>query len=139
MPARWSTLGALALAAAATGCDAEAWLRARQARAFREVGAAEARRLVTGEDGLLLQDAASAGSTGWVTPARVLAAEGPLPEELVATQRPLVVVAGDDATARRLAARLVRAGAGSVAVVRGGVAAWQRHAGRPDPEPAAVL
>jgi len=55
-----------------------------------------------------------------------------VPDPWLAEARPILVLAHDDAAARRLAARLLRLGAARVSVVRGGIGAWSESQGDPD-------
>lgn len=56
--------------------------------------------------------------------AAIVRPEEAVPEAWLHEARPIVVIARDEAAARRFAARLLRLGAPRVSVVRGGVEAW---------------
>jgi hypothetical protein len=131
MPARGTILLVLVLCVATAGCEMESWLQARHVRTFREMDAGEARRLVAERRGVLVQAVESVGVVGQVVTARLVPARGPVPPALAGDPGSLVVLADRADTARRLAARLVRAGASRVAVVQGGVAAWREQAQAP--------
>ncbi len=129
------TLLALALVA----CDVDGWLRARDVRAFREVEVSEAQRLLATGDAVLLEAVDSRRGARGLASARPVHPDRALPDGVVAGEAPVVVVAADTAAARRLAARLVRAGARNVAVVRGGVTAWREDEHRRTADSSAVF
>jgi rhodanese-related sulfurtransferase len=121
-------LGLLALLVLAVACEA-GWLHERGLRVIREVDVGEGDRLLEDPDAILLQ----VRGPGWKGPrlagTEVLDASAPLPPGL-ADSRTVVVLAEDLGEGLRMAARLSRAGIQGVAVVKGGVAAWQAaHAG----------
>jgi hypothetical protein len=117
---------ALGAAAAASGCD----LRARSAQAlgrlgfpsFREVDPQQAREAVRG-GALLLQARGEEPPARSAAGARLVAPDQPLDE--AAAGHKIVVVAEQPELGLRLGARLARAGASDVAVVPGGLPAWE--------------
>ena len=62
--------------------------------------------------------------------AAIVGPEEAVPDTWLHEARPIVVIARDEAAARRLAARLLRLGASRVSVVRGGIEAWSGPADR---------
>lgn len=124
----------LPLLLALGACDAGGWLRWLDVPSFRAVSVAEARRLAADPYAQLVQARRSSGPTLAVTGARVLDLEGDLPQDLATTDRPVVVLANDPDDGMRLAARLARAGIQGVALVEGGVSAWENEAARAEAE-----
>jgi rhodanese-related sulfurtransferase len=112
------------LVAAISACDGGAWLRTGELRGFRELDAAEAHERLAGGRALLVQvhDRRLPGERQ--RGATLVEPEGPLPSWVLAAHEPVVVVAQSPESARRLAARLVRAGVAEVSIVRGGIEAW---------------
>jgi hypothetical protein len=104
------------LAACALGCDAERWLHAGGVRAFREVGADEARELLTAPD-LVLVEVRGGALRAPGLDATLVDADAPLPAGLVGVPGPVLVVASDAEPGRRVCARLVRSGAARVLLV----------------------
>jgi hypothetical protein len=103
-------------------CDA-GWLGERGLRVIREVSPGEGARLLEDPGALLLQVRGS-GTLTRVEGTALVGAREPLPESLVEPHPVVVILAEDLDEGMALAARLARAGARQVAVVRGGVAAW---------------
>ena len=85
------------------------------------------------EDARLVQVRAPGSGDARVTEAIVVGPGDPVPDEWLRGARPIVVIAGDPAAGRRLAARLLRLGATRVSVVRGGIEGWL-EAPAPAPE-----
>lgn len=90
-------------------CDAEGWLHLGGVRAFREIGASEARRILEDPSAAVLQ-LRTAPLEPLLAEAVVLRAGDPLPRRLLEAAR-ILVVSRDGPAGRRLSARLVRAGA----------------------------
>lgn len=107
------------------GCE---WLETGGARSFDEIEAAEAQARVLAKAALLVQVRETEAPAVRVGDAPLVELEGPLPPFLAASQVPILIVAYDPTRARRLAARLVRAGVPRVSVVRGGLQAWREGA-----------
>jgi rhodanese-related sulfurtransferase len=108
-------------ALALTACDAASWLPRHGARVIREVSVGEGYRLLEDPETLLVQLPAAANR-----PAPT-GAEAWLPEldPSAADSATVVVLAESPEEALGAASRLARAGIQRIAVVRGGVAAWQ--------------
>ncbi len=99
------------------------------ARSFEEIDVREAARCVADEDARLVQVRDSQSRGPRIEHAAILGPEDAVPGAWLHEARPIVVVARDEATGRRLAARLLRLGASRVSVVRGGVEAWSGPSG----------
>jgi hypothetical protein len=113
---------ALGAASAGAGCDVGGALAVLGKPSFREVDAQEARHWVRDGGALLLQ-ARGEGQPGHrVEGARVVAPGDALAEE--AAGRRIVIVAEEPDLGLSLGARLARAGVTGVAVVPGGLPAW---------------
>jgi rhodanese-related sulfurtransferase len=121
-------VGLAVAAAGAGGC-----LRERGVRTFDEIAAAQALQQLGDASGLLVQVRQADSQVPRVAGASLVDLEGELSGALLGEQRLVVLLAPEEATARRFAARLVRAGVPRVAVVRGGIQAWMATtpAGRP--------
>jgi hypothetical protein len=125
-----SALLALWLAGATLtlGCDAQdvagRVLAACGRPSFREVDAARAQRWRSDGDLLLLQARGEEPPARRVPGAALVAAADGAPAE-AAPGRRIVVVAEETELGLRLGARLARAGVARVAVVSGGLPAWQ--------------
>jgi hypothetical protein len=104
------------LAACALACDAERWLHAGGVRAFREVGADEARELLASTD-LVLVEVRGGALRAPGLDATLVDADDPLPAELVGVPGRVLVVASEAQPGRRVCARLVRSGAAPVLLV----------------------
>ncbi len=107
------------------GCE---WLETGGAPSFDEVEATEAQARVLAKAALLVQVRETGAPAFHVREAPLVELEGPLPPFLLAPEVPVLIVAHDARLARRLAARLVRAGVPGVSVVRGGLQAWRNGA-----------
>ncbi len=114
-------LAALALVLAA--CDA-GWLHERGLRVIREVDVGGGARLLEDPTAVLLQVRGPDWRGPRVEGTELVASREPLPAELAGASH-VVILAEDVGEGLRMAARLSRAGIQRVAVVRGGVAAWQ--------------
>jgi hypothetical protein len=114
--AAWAALAGLGGLLALVGCEAEVWLAAVGVRSFREVAVPEAQQLLEDPAARLVL-AAQARPRSGLARATVVEDDAPLPEALLAAGGPLLVVAADGPAGRRLAARLVRAGARRVALL----------------------
>ncbi len=104
------------LAACWLGCDAERWLHAGGVRAFREVGADEARELL-GSPELVLVEVRGGALRAPGLDATLVGEDDPLPPELVGVPGRVLVVASNAGPGRRVCARLVRSGATRVLLV----------------------
>jgi rhodanese-related sulfurtransferase len=112
---------------AAAGCDPS---NLGAGPSFREVDAAAARGLLAEPGVRLLQVRDEAHASRALPDAAVVSPEDPLPAFLAGAEGTLIVVAGDRGLALRYAARLARAGYARVAVVDGGLDAWNEAARR---------
>jgi len=122
-------LAAAALGVVLAACD-PGWLHERGLRVIREVSAGEGMRLLEDPGTALIQVRGDAWTGVRVEGTALVAEQDPLPEQVAG--RVVVLAEGLD-EGMRMAARLSRAGIRDVAVVRGGVAAWQ--AARPPQAP----
>jgi hypothetical protein len=118
----------IALAAwALPGCDvreeASAALGSLGMASFRTIDGREARRLAEGGDALLLQARGEEPPARRIPGARMMAPDDALDE--APGGRRIVVLAEAQELGFRLGARLARAGATRVAVVPGGLPAWE--------------
>ncbi len=111
----WPLVGLLTLA-----CDGT-WLA--EGRVIRELSPEQAARLLRDPEVQLFQVWEPRGSGARVEGSELWAAGDPVPREGGPSR--IIVVAEDPASGLAAAARLARSGIPSVAVVRGGVAAWQ--------------
>ena len=116
MPRSRRLLLASLLAACWLGCDAERWLHAGGVRAFREVGADEARALL-GSPELVLVEVRGGALRAPGLDATLLGEDDPLPPELVGVAGRVLVVASEARPGRRVCARLLRSGATRVLLV----------------------
>ena len=116
MPGSRALVLACLLAAGWLGCDAERWLHAGGVRAFREVGADEARELLASPE-LVLVEVRGGALRAPGLDATLLGENDPLPPELVGVPGRVLVVASDAEPGRRVCARLVRSGAARVLLV----------------------
>jgi rhodanese-related sulfurtransferase len=123
---------ALVLAA----CDA-GWLHERGLRVIREVDVGDGARLLEDPAAILLQVRGPDWKGPRVDGTELVASRDPLPPGLAGSAT-VVILAEDFDEGLRMAARLSRAGIQEVAVVRGGVAAWQaaRSAAASESDPA---
>ena len=94
------------------------------ARSFDEIDVAAAARSVEREDARLVQVRDPRSGDPRVASAVIVGPGDPVPDEWLRGARPIVLIAGDVAAARRLAARLLRLGATRVSVLRGGIEGW---------------
>ena len=114
---------ALALGAvAAAGCDVGSALAVLGRPSFREIDPRRARNLVEEDGALLLQARGEGHPAQRLRGARMVAPGDPLADD--AAGRRIVIVAEDPGFGFRLGARLARAGNTGVAVVPGGLPAW---------------
>ena len=120
----------LALAVVGTACDVGEWLWAGGVRNFREVSAAEGRKLAAEPAAHLIQVQRATEHAALVPGAWLLSPDEAPPPELGEVTAPVVVLAAENGEGYRLAARLVRAGIQGVAVVDGGLDAWEIEAAR---------
>jgi rhodanese-related sulfurtransferase len=125
MQATRAALGALGgLGLALAGCGPLERALEGSAPAFEEVEAERALALIAAGDAALVQAAEAGPAPAPLDGASLVDPDAPLPQAVADEARTLLVVARDLAAARRLAARLARAGAPRVAVVQGGIQAW---------------
>jgi len=117
-PVTLLALAALLPIAAGSGCGAGA-------ASFREIDAGQGRELVAREGAQVVQVGHAPLSLAVREGARVVEAGEPWPPDLAAG--PVVIVAAEPEEGYRLAARMARAGIQEVAVVAGGVEAWNRE------------
>jgi hypothetical protein len=119
---------ALGAASAAAGCDlretASVALAGAGRPSFREVEAPQARAAVRG-GALLLQARGAEPPARRAAGARLVEAGAPLDEAELAHR--IVVLAEEPELGLRLGAQLARAGAARVAVVAGGLPAWNEQ------------
>ena len=94
------------------------------ARSFDEIDVPAAARSVEREDARLVQVRDPRSNDARIAAAVIVGPGDPVPDEWLRGARPIVVIAGDVAAARRLAARLLRLGVTRVSVVRGGIEEW---------------
>ena len=94
------------------------------AHSFAEIDVPTAARLLEQDQARLVQVRDPEFADLRVETAAMLGPGESVPDAWLAEARPILVIAHDDATARRLAARLLRLGAACVSVVRGGTGAW---------------
>ena len=126
MSSRGRRAACLALAAGALACEPGDWIWGATRR-FEELDAAEGvRRVDRDADTRLVQVRPADSRDRRIEGAEILSPDGALDAAAAPRPHASIVVATDDATALRFAARLVRAGFGRVAAVRGGVDAWIR-------------
>lgn len=123
--ALWGLAGALALlltpAPGLTGCG-----NPRPGlRMIREVSAGEGLRMLADPETVLVQVLEPHRSSGRVTGTEIVSARDPIPAHIAETSATVVILAEDAGEGLRLAARLSRLGIREVAVVEGGVAAWE--------------
>ncbi len=128
MAGRLARASALVLTTAlGLACDSGGWTLGG-ARHFAAVDPIDATRQVASGDAWLLQ-VRDAGSGDPRAPgSEVVTSVQPLPPRAAARDRAVLVVGHDDASARRYASRLVRAGFARVFVIRGGIEAWRESA-----------
>jgi len=135
----WSILIA-ALALAAGGCDTASGERLGWApsglRVIREVSAGEGLRLLEDPETLLVQVRGPSRASHRVAGTEIVGARDPLPSHVAEASATVVILAEDASEGMRVAARLSRAGIQGVAIVRGGVAAWEaaRRSDHPEQE-----
>jgi rhodanese-related sulfurtransferase len=132
MSVRAGVLALLGLAVAA--CD-PGWLETRGLHVIREVSVGEGARLLEDPEAQLIQVRGPEWTGVRVAGTSLVAARDPLPPELADGAVRIIVLAEELDQGLRMAARLSRAGIQEVAVVRGGVAAWQaahRPGGMPE-------
>ncbi len=123
--ARAHTAPLATLALLATACWIGDSRSVLGARSFREVSATEGRRLLERPGAVLVQPLVTQKPGRIVRGAERIREGAPLPLPVDGAAAPVVVVAADVDAGFRAAARLARAGIEEVAVVRGGVAAWE--------------
>jgi rhodanese-related sulfurtransferase len=131
-------LGLLALAS--VGCDAgsgdrEGWGLPGM-RVIREVSAGEGLRLLEDAETVLVQVREPSRRSHRVAGTEIVNALDPLPIQVTESSATVVILAEDASEGMRVAARLSRAGIQDVAIVRGGIAAWEaaRRSGDPQHE-----
>jgi rhodanese-related sulfurtransferase len=98
------------------------------ARSFAEIDVPAATRSLAEDDARLVQSRVAGSRDPRIDHAAIVGPDDAVPDAWLHESRPIVVIAQDDADARRLAARLLRLGASRVSVVRGGIEAWSRSA-----------
>jgi rhodanese-related sulfurtransferase len=129
VPGRLARSSALVVAAVGLACDPGDWTLGG-ARHFAAVDPTDAARELATDDAWLLQVRDAGGGDPRAPGSEVVTSVQPLPPCAVARDRAVLVVGHDDASARRYASRLVRAGFARVFVIRGGIQAW-RESTRP--------
>ena len=136
LPTPWLTL----LALVSSGCDPgsvdrEGWSLPGM-RVIREVSAGEGLRLLEDDETVLVQVRELTRRTHRVAGTEIVSARDPLPSHVTESSATVVILAEDEREGMRVAARLSRAGIQDVAIVRGGVAAWEaaRRSGDPTHE-----
>ena len=125
---RAAWLAPVAAALLLGACDAGDLLRWSGVRSFRTVSASEGRRLCARSDARLVLALTPRGGAQ-VADAQGVGPDQALPGDLPIAA-PVVVLAREPEDGYRLAARLARAGIQNVALVEGGVTAWEIEAAR---------
>jgi rhodanese-related sulfurtransferase len=103
-------------------------------RLIREVSAGEGLRLLEDPETVLVQVREPTRRTNRVAGTEIVSARDPLPSHVTESSATVVILAEDASEGMRVAARLSRAGIRDVAIVRGGVAAWEAARRSGDPE-----
>lgn len=126
-----------ALALASGGCDTGTGDRVGWVvpgmRVIREVSAGEGLRLLEDPETILVQVREPTRSSHRVAGTEIVGARDPLPSFVTGSSATVVILAEDASEGMRVAARLARAGIQGVAIVRGGVAAWEAARRSDDP------
>ena len=122
---------ALALGFALAGCDTVLRPGDADLHLIREVSAGDGMRLLADPETVLVQVLEPKRTAGRVAGTQIVSARDPIPSHIAETSATVVILAEDAREGLRVAARLVRIGIQDVAIVRGGVAAWEaaRRAG----------
>ena len=94
-------------------------------RLIREVSAGEGMRLLADPDTVLVQVLEPRRTAGRVAGTEIVSARDPIPRHIAESSATVVILAEDAREGLKVAARLSRVGIQDVAVVRGGVAAWE--------------
>ena len=125
---------ALGLGIGLGGCDDPSRSGHLGLRVIREVSAGDGMRLLEDPETVLVQVLDPRRSAGRVAGTEIVSARDPIPAHIAETSATVVILAEDAREGIKVAARLIRVGIQDVAVVRGGVAAWEaaRRTGTPD-------
>ncbi len=121
VPARLALIAALFAGGTACGPGGPA---VGGARSFAEIDVPTAIRSLADDQARLVQVRDPAFADPRIEDAAFFGEGESVPEAWLAEARPILVIAHDESSARRLAARLLRLGAVRVSVVRGGIGAW---------------